>query len=607
MNISPNSLTITQLLGSENEQYVIPAYQRRYSWRRQQVKDLWDDIRVLDGADTHLLGTIVCLTGYHAAGINRLELVDGQQRLATISILLYCLLERLKRNGEAAEAQDLERLLKARPRGGSPQPKIALDSLDAKQFELHVTDAKVETVDNPRLAEAFEYFKEWLDKCDSQQVEAMLYKLKNQAFVIRLDVSEAKDAFKLFETINNRGLRLSSTDIIKNFILGNAARFGADKLTVARDKWAELLRNLDGIGTETFFRQFMISLLKTRVTKSFVVKEFQSAFMKEVEEAESLPDRGRYYDIHDDDDDEDDEDRQLEGNGNDEDEDETDDEDENGETESLPKTSFSEFLDRLVANSKTYREIVLGLTGKPKLDRRLRNLRLIKSVPSYGFLMMLRVGGCSDEHFEQVLKLTEAFLLRRHICRERTNENETVFARLCAVDPANPLTQVGRSYREYSPNDEKFKEEFATSKFTSSLIDRARYCLEQIEIHQQGDHLELIPVGPDMVHIEHIIPRKIKTKRAKEEFGDWPAYLGANSEAKHPQFVSRIGNLTLFSGTLNIGASNNPYKRKKVAYVNSAIKITKSLPIDYRAFKFRQVMKRSAKFAELAVKLWPAP
>ena len=61
MKITPTSLTIAQLLGSENEQYVIPAYQRRFSWRRHQVQDFWDDLQFLEDADTHLLGTIVCL------------------------------------------------------------------------------------------------------------------------------------------------------------------------------------------------------------------------------------------------------------------------------------------------------------------------------------------------------------------------------------------------------------------------------------------------------------------------------------------------------------------------------------------------------------------
>ena len=95
MFITPTSLTITQLLSSVNEQYVIPAYQRRFSWREKQLWELVDDIKLLEGSDTHLLGSIVCLTGHHVAGINKLELVDGQQRLTTIGILFECIHDRL--------------------------------------------------------------------------------------------------------------------------------------------------------------------------------------------------------------------------------------------------------------------------------------------------------------------------------------------------------------------------------------------------------------------------------------------------------------------------------------------------------------------------------
>src|SRR5690349_77514 len=75
MKITPTTLTVSQLLSSQNEQYVIPAYQRRYSWHRPQIEDLWDDLQILEGADSHLFGTIVCLAGHHTAGVNRLELV----------------------------------------------------------------------------------------------------------------------------------------------------------------------------------------------------------------------------------------------------------------------------------------------------------------------------------------------------------------------------------------------------------------------------------------------------------------------------------------------------------------------------------------------------
>ena len=85
----------------------------------------------------------------------------------------------------------------------------------------------------------------------------------------------AKDAFKLFETINNRGLKLSPTDIIKNFLLGNAARFGADELQ-ARNNWAALIVHLDGTNPDAFFRYYLMALVGTRITASEVVAKFRT-------------------------------------------------------------------------------------------------------------------------------------------------------------------------------------------------------------------------------------------------------------------------------------------------------------------------------------------
>ena len=604
MKITPTSLTISQLLGSDNEQYVIPAYQRRYSWKQHQVQDVWDDLTILEAADSHLLGTIVCLAGHHTAGVNQLELVDGQQRLTTISILLHCLLDRLKSETQVDDARDLARLLSARARGGKSQPKILLDSLDAKQFARHANGDMAEPVDNPQLLQAFNLLRKRLADLSLEQVGGLLYRLKNQVVIIRLDVSEAKDAFKLFETINNRGLRLSATDIIKNFILGNAARFGSAALDLAKDRWAQVLTELDDIAIDSFFRQYMMAHLARRVTKAEVVNEFQTTFMREVQEADSLPERNHYSDLSDADDSD-----EIDDAAVDEDEaadENSEDEDDENRAVGVPRVSLSTFLENLVAHACVYRQLIMCATGVAKLDRRLRNLRMIRAQPSYGFLMALRAAGCNDKTFEEVLRLTETFILRRHTTRERTNENESVFAQLCAADPKDPMPEVSARYKEYCPNDERFRQEFAVTLFPSRLIDRARYCLEQFELARQGTHPELLPGGPDIVHIEHIIPQKIKTKRAKKEFGDWVSYLGKDGVNLHPRYVSRIGNLTLFAGELNISASNNPYRRKKKAYAQSAFTLTKTLPVKYSAFRFKQVEQRSKDLADLALRIWPA-
>ncbi|MES0057281.1 DUF262 domain-containing HNH endonuclease family protein [Mesorhizobium sp. M0078] len=595
MKITPTSLTLNQLFSSANEQFVIPAYQRRYSWRERQLYELIEDIELLENSDVHLLGSIVCLTGHHTAGINRLELVDGQQRLTTICILLECLRERLIAGDEADQAQALGRLLTAKASGGKAMPKIALDSIDGDEYRQLVDNANGDDhsqYQNQHLVAAFAIIRQWIEDQDLTLLGGFLYKLQNQALIIRLDVNDAKDAFKLFETINNRGLKLSPTDIIKNFVLGNAARFDADQLEEARKSWALLIAHLDGTDTDAFFRYFLISATQRRITKSQVVPEFKTLFMNEVVEAEGLSDRHLYADEEEADDDEPDEGSDVE--------------DVPIEREGSPQVTFKEFLRRVVTSAEAFGELVLIRTGRKRIDRHLRNLRMIKSAQTYGFLMHLRVGGVDDKTFIEVLKLTENFVLRRHVCRERANETESLFAKLCAANPERPLLEVKAAYREACPTDEKFRHEFANANFTSNIIDRARYCLEQIELRRHGSHAELQILGSDDVHVEHIIPRKIKTRRAKEEFGDWVNYLGDRVDLLHPRMVSRIGNLTLFAGALNIGASNNPFASKKKAYRESAIMITQDLA-GMSAFKFKQVEARSSELADLAVSRWPIP
>jgi hypothetical protein len=230
---------------------------------------------------------------------------------------------------------------------------------------------------------------------------------------------------------------------------------------------------------------------------------------------------------------------------------------------------------------------------------------MIKAAQSYGYLMYLRVSGVAAKDFYAILKLTESFMLRRHVCRERTNETEALYAKLCVTDSKNALSETRKAYRAACPPDERFLDEFAKADFSASL-DRARYCLERIEIQRHGNHSELLVSGPEDVHVEHIIPQKIKTKKARDEFGDWVAYLGENSEELHQKYVSMIGNLTLFAGQLNIVASNNPFASKKKEYKKSGIEITRE-PCELTAFKFKQVTTRSRELANIAVDLWPKP
>jgi len=189
---------------------------------------------------------------------------------------------------------------------------------------------------------------------------------------------------------------------------------------------------------------------------------------------------------------------------------------------------------------------------------------------------------------------------------ERSNDTERLFARMCAPNRLERIESACNQYRSASPSDDKFLEFFSNFEFTANVIDRARYCLEKMEISEQGNHVELDVLGPESVHIEHIMPQKIKTKKAKDDFGDWVGYLGDKAEVLHPKFVSRIGNLAIFSGNLNISASNNPFESKKSAYARSSLLTTRKLT-SIQEFSFAYIEQRSRELAEKAVTLWPIP
>ena len=153
-----------------------------------------------------------------------------------------------------------------------------------------------------------------------------------------------------------------------------------------------------------------------------MVVEFKKMFMNEVKEAARLADRHLYIDV------------------------EADEPDEVSEVSDLllksgqkPQETFKHFLRRVVTSAEIFGKLVLAKTGDTVIDRHLNNLRMIKAAQSYGFLMRLRVIGVDGKQFLAVLKLTENLMLRRHICRERTNETETLFAGLCGCDSSTAL------------------------------------------------------------------------------------------------------------------------------------------------------------------------
>jgi len=606
MNIMPNKLTIAQLFATPNEQFLVPSYQRRYAWGYNQYLALYQDIARLKDDDGHLFGMIILHTSFHTGGINKPEIVDGQQRMTTLVLFLKAFEMIYREKNKEEKANDIQKMILCHGLDDIKKPKVILGDCDNDDIEQLIIHNQVEEIKNNNIKNAFLDYKLWLSELDLESINKLFYKLTNIAVIIRLDVSMAQDAYKLFETINNRGLRLTPTDIIKNFLLGHAAKINqTETLNNVKTLWSNIIKALDSLDTDDFLRQLMCSILHRRIPKTKLVYEFKKYYCKHVENAELLGEYEYYQNADDALSAEEDEEGEEDDNNNAT----SPDENEEVQEEDNNKISIVEFLRNLEALSLAYRKISLSTHEIPKINKRLKNLNNILSKPAYIFLMhFLNEDEYETKEKVEVLKYIETLMLRRHICEKKTNENDDIFSKMVKLVSKNNIRFEIESFindNGYMPDDNEFMDMLPKHQFKGKLINRAKYILEQIEYHKRGNTDELAVSSGGAVELEHIIPQTINTKKSKEEFGDWQTYLGDNSLIKHKKYVHLIGNMTLLGESLNIQAYNNPFAKKKNSYRKSSFLITQELA-KQNDFKYVHVDKRSGKLAEIALKIWKA-
>jgi hypothetical protein len=590
MKITPTTLTLQQFFSVGNEQFLIPAYQRRYAWGQKQQRELFDDIRLLPDGDTHLLGTVLFLSATHSPDINQLELVDGQQRITTIMVLLSVLANRFETDDDEETTKEIRKLLQCKTVARKAHAKLLLGDLDRSDYELLIENGDTSEMENPHLAGAFTYFTDWIGKLSTDDLNRFHHKLMNSATLIRLDVGEAKNAYKLFETINNRGLRLRPTDIIKNFLLGHASTLGETTLDKVKDNWRKLIVALDGLESDDFFRQHLAGTLHRKVTAGRLVSEFKTFYLRTVKEAEGLTEYSTFA-MRDDDEDEDAEDVAV------------DDSDESSGNATVTKVKLINFAMDLRKAAEIYATIRYANFKSNRINRHLRNLVRIKSFQVYTLLLDMFRRDLDEKAYVGLLKALEAFMMRRHICEKRTNELETIFSALTAANDDNFESTVLKTLREHTPDDDEFETAFATFPFVANVIDRARYALEMIEYRRIAHREEYYLADPDQLELEHIIPKGADSLAVKAKYGDWATYLGEGWQAKHKKYLHRIGNMTLIADELNVVASNNPFQAKRAEYKKSNIQLTKDLA-KFSQFKFKTVDDRSKGLAALATKIW---
>jgi len=254
---------------NDNNKYVIPKFQREYKWKKEDCENIFNDL--LDNDKGYFLGSIICINqGKDAFDITPLEVIDGQQRLATISLTYAAIynrfLKEMRKDDEFIhEKITLKNRLILKNTKNELKLELSyqknnLDDYKAILEELKLyTDTKFKrplNLGNRRIYRTYQYLKKRISELDYDHLSDFLERL-NSAMLVKIEVESHADAFILFESVNNRGIPLSAMDILKNKLLAKLEKKEILSIDDAFNKWIKLVDNLEDYSIqERFLRQY---------------------------------------------------------------------------------------------------------------------------------------------------------------------------------------------------------------------------------------------------------------------------------------------------------------------------------------------------------------
>jgi uncharacterized protein with ParB-like and HNH nuclease domain len=549
--------------------FCVPDYQRRYSWERDQWKDLWEDIYSMQSDDTHYLGNIVVVSGqYTYPALPRLEIVDGQQRLVCVSVLLIALRDYFKDKREENRVKTTDEMLKDFDLDGNfRSDRLELGALDEENYR-HLLTSGPKKLKDTRLASTYSYFKKMVEKMSMKEVKDFHNKLTDNVKVVLIIAPEDWDAYRLFEGLNDRGAPLSPVDLMKNHLFRTSFKQGKVDLESVKKSWSQIMLNLGNIDEKRFFRQYMMFSKALEKRKK---KAGEKESPRKVTET-------KLYDLF---------------------------------KKDLESLGIEPYLEDIESNSSLYSGICNATIEKFKppssnsrIQAHLRNLNDIGAAPSYTFLLRMFNENVDREDVSEILELVEMFSIRRLIGEFPTRELDTIYTHLAgnAFKKENsPAVNYVRTYLSEGnrmPDDKYFKRKFAETDFKNN--SQTKYFLGEIELRHFRHLKTPEPRSTYDVHIEHIAPRSAYSKK-----GDswWSEHLGVSKQEEFDRNKAKIGNLIPLEGIKNKKAKRKSFPQKKEYYKTSDFVMAQRI-CSYEKWNIEEIEKRTEKLADIANEIW---
>ncbi len=552
-----DSKTIGELLSVTSPRIEVPEWQRSYSWTSDEVETFWQDLLSFEQqypdsniqGQEYFLGSTVLVTG-GAANL----LLDGQQRLATATILLSVLRD-ARRSFKADAATRLQNKYIAIFDDATSQttPVLTLNVYDRQFFRTEVQDERADGAPRPKptlkshmlVRKARDYFAEQIrshsEKLGGGQ-SAFDWNLRiervlcNAMSVVVVSSSDEDNASNVFETLNDRGIGLSTPDLMRNLLLRRAVDKDARDRVVSA--WQIILGIAEEANVDDFLRHYWVSHYGDVKARKLYREIREKVTDKDID-------------------------------------------------------SVKLSLD-MAASAHVYREIVKARDNDAEMQRLLAGVSELGAKVLYPALLSGYAAAGEDAATEPLKSraraLTTLFVRYNVIAkRESTLLESTVYNAAAALRADQDFSAAIDRLRILAPKPAEFVSGFRRASV--SRIATARYILRQIELAKRSTK-ELDVSGTDRVHVEHIYPQKPE---------------GVNRWEHHAAWVNRIGNLTLLGKSLNTSIKNGPFADKKEkGYKPSDLLLTQEL-LSYDEWTSDDVSARQLELSNWITDIWSFP
>lgn len=492
------------------KQYVVPLFQRPYSWSDKQWKTLWTDVLEQsrhDDGRPHFFGSIVTTAVKSVPqGVSKHLLIDGQQRITTIQVFLAAVRDLADRAGDERLRKRIDgQYLINEYEDGDERLKVLPTQEDRAAFGAII---RREAVPPGGLALCYQFFISRLDRLGLDQLDTIQRALMDRLSLVSITCDEHDNPHLIFESLNAKGEKLTPADLIRNFILMRVDVRDQERLYKAY--WFPIQKALDGTLTE-FVRHYLMK------------------------EGKVLTEADVYFELKD----------RL--------------------TNSTPKQA-EDFLRDLHRHGMDYARFIGSRQDVDEdVAQRLDRIRRLKVTVAYPFLLRV-FNACDDgllsrDQLLETLDLLESFVIRRLICNEPTNQLRRMLPPVFdAAGGPSPTFLDGLREQlggKRCPDDASFAEALATEPLYSTTEKniRLRIILERLETSY--NHKEPAPLAG--AQVEHVLPQTLTP--------EWEQELGQNALEHWERLLHTLGNLTLTQ--YNSELSNNPYHVKRAKFAAS--------------------------------------